>query len=142
MLDPFLGSGTTAVAATRCSRTVLGIERDDEFISTTLSRIVDELIFVSTMGVCSEIDLDPAGRSMDRSVCSENRAMNALSARKLVRREMSFYFVGTFRREVVYSVVARDMEEAIQKFSASTQSAIEIFLVVKTETEIYLAEPK
>ena len=142
VLDPFLGSGTTAVAATRCSRTVLGIERDDEFISTTLSRIVDELIFVSTMVVCSEIDLDPAGRSMDRSVCSENRAMNALSARKLVRREMSFYFVGTFRREVVYSVVARDMEEAIQKFSASTQSAIEIFLVVKTETEIYLAEPK
>ena len=53
---------------------------------------------------------------------------------------MNFYFVGTFRREVVYSVAAREMEEAIQKFSASTQSAIEILLVVKTETEIYLAD--
>lgn len=75
-------------------------------------------------------------------MCNENRAMDALTTGRLVRRERNFYFVGTFRREVVYSVVARDMEEAIQKFSASTQSAIDILMVVKTETEIYLAEPK
>ncbi len=142
VLDPFLGSGTTALAATRCSRTVLGIERDDEFISTTLSRIACELIFVSVSVATDEIDLDLATRSMDRSMCSENRPMGALTAGKLVRQERSFYFVGAFRREVVYSVAARDMEEAIAKFSASTQSAIEILLVVKTETEIYLAEPK
>ena len=79
---------------------------------------------------------------MDRSMCIEDRAMGALSTAKLVRKERNFYFVGAFRREVVFSVVARDMEEAIQKFSASTQSAIEILMVVKTETEIYLAEPK
>ncbi len=142
VLDPFLGSGTTAVAATRCSRLVLGIERDEEFLSTTLSRIVCELVFVSVSAVALEIDLDLATRSMDRSMCNENRAMDALTTGRLVRRERNFYFVGTFRREVVYSVVARDMEEAIQKFSASTQSAIDILMVVKTETEIYLAEPK
>ena len=79
VLDPFLGSGTTAVAATRCSRTVLGIERDDQFISTTLSRIVDELVCTTSV-VCSEIDLDPVRRSMDRSVCSNNRAMDSFSA--------------------------------------------------------------
>jgi site-specific DNA-methyltransferase (adenine-specific) len=142
VMDPFLGSGTTAVAATRCSRLVLGIESDDEFLSTTLSRIACELIFVLVSVTADEIDLDLATRSMDRSMCSENRAMGALTAGKLVRQERSFYFVGAFRREVVYSVTARDMEEAIAKFSASTQSAIEILLVVKTETEIYLAEPK
>jgi len=34
------------------------------------------------------------------------------------------------------------MEEAMQKFSASTQSSVEILLVVKTETEIYLTQAK
>jgi site-specific DNA-methyltransferase (adenine-specific) len=142
VLDPFMGCGTTAVAATRCSRTILGIERDDEFISTTLSRIAAELIFVSVTAVSVAIDLDLVGRSMDRSVCNENGAMDALNAGKLVRSERSFYFVGSYRREVVYSVIARDMEEAIQKFSASTQSGVAILLVVKTETEIYLTEPR
>jgi site-specific DNA-methyltransferase (adenine-specific) len=140
VLDPFMGGGTTAVAATRCSRTVLGIERDEGFISTTLSRIAAELIFVSVTAVSMAIDLDLVGRSMDRSMCSGNGAMDALNARKLVRSERSFYFVGSHRREVVYSVIARDMEEAIQKFSASTQSGVAILLVVKTETEIYLTE--
>lgn len=142
VLDPFMGSGTTLVAATRCCRSAFGIELDAEFISTTLSRVTDELIFVSMVAVCAEIDLDPEVRSMDRSRCSGTRAMDALSAGKLVRRERSFYFIGTFRREVVYSVVAGDMEEAMQKFSASTQSGVEILLVVKTETEIYLTQTK
>jgi site-specific DNA-methyltransferase (adenine-specific) len=140
VLDPFMGGGTTAVAAARCSRTVLGIERDDEFLSKTLSRITAELIFVAMTAVSASIDLDLLGRSMDRSMCDENTAMDALKTGKLVRRERSFYFVGSHRREVVYSVVAPDMEEAIQKFSASTQSGVEILMVVKTETEIYLAE--
>lgn len=142
VLDPFMGSGTTLVAATRCSRSVFGIELEPDFVSTTLSRIVDELLVVSTTLDCPEIDLDLNVRSMDRSMCNGTRAMDALSAGRLVRRERSFYFIGTFRREVVYSVVAGDMEEAMAKFFASTQSSVEILLVVKTETEIYLAQPK
>jgi site-specific DNA-methyltransferase (adenine-specific) len=142
VLDPFMGSGTTLVAATRCSRSVFGIELDSNFISTTLSRVFDELVVVSMTANCMEIDLDPDVRSVDRSMRSGTQAMDALNAGKLVRREKSFYFIGTFRREVVYSVVAGNMEEAIQKFSASTQSSIEILLVVKTETEIYLTQAK
>jgi hypothetical protein len=137
-----MGSGTTLVAATRCSRSVFGIELDSNFISTTLSRVFDELVVVSMTANCMEIDLDPDVRSVDRSMRSGTQAMDALNAGKLVRREKSFYFIGTFRREVVYSVVAGNMEEAIQKFSASTQSSIEILLVVKTETEIYLTQAK
>ncbi len=142
VLDPFMGSGTTLVTAMRCSRSVFGIELQSDFVSTTLSRVVDELLFVSMVFDCQENDLDLNRRSMDRSVCSGTRAMNALSAGKLVRRERNFYFIGTFRREVVYAVVAGDLEEAMAKFSASTQSSVEILLVVKTETEIYLVQPK
>jgi site-specific DNA-methyltransferase (adenine-specific) len=142
VLDPFMGCGTTTVSAIRAMRSVMGIESDSRFVSTTLSRITDELIFVSTAAISFEIDLDPNHRSMDRSMGSGTRAMDALNAGKLVRRERSFYFIGTFRREVVYSVVADSMEEAVRKFSASTQSGLEILFVVKTETEIYLAQGK
>ena len=68
--------------------------------------------------------------------------MDTLKPGRLLRTERSFYFIGTFRREVVFSVVADDIEEAMRKFSASTQSGLEILLVVKTETEIYLAQAK
>jgi len=59
---------------------------------------------------------------------------------KLVRRERSFYFVGLHRREVIYSVVAATIEEAWQEFRSSAQAGAEILFVIKTETEIYLAQ--
>jgi hypothetical protein len=46
------------------------------------------------------------------------------------------------RREVIYSVSAENMEEALQKFQSSPHSAIEILFVIKTETEIYLHQGK
>jgi hypothetical protein len=65
--------------------------------------------------------------------------MDSPHSGKLVHRDRSFYFVGTNRREVIYSGTAENMEEALQKFQSSPHSAIEILLVIKTETEIYLA---
>ena len=140
VLDPFLGSGTTAVAAMRGFRSVIGVEMELGFVSTTLARVTDELVFVSMSASCLEIDLDLGERSMDRSVCTGTQPMNALNSGKLVRRERSFYFVGSYRREVVYSVAAENMEEALAKFQGSAQSALEILFVIKTETEIYLAQ--
>jgi site-specific DNA-methyltransferase (adenine-specific) len=140
VLDPFLGSGTTAVAAMRGSRSVIGVEMELGFVSTTLARITNELMFVSMTASCFEIDLDLAERSKDRSVCTRIPAMTALNSSKLVRRERSFYFVGSCRREVVYSVAAENMEEALVKFRGSAQAALEILFVIKTETEIYLAQ--
>ena len=64
--------------------------------------------------------------------------MDSSYSGKLVRRDRSFYFVGARRREVIYSVSAENMEEALQKFHSSPHSAIEILFVIKTETEIYL----
>ena len=100
-------------------------------------RVVDELVFVSMTATCVEIELDLHERSMDRSVCTGTRAMDALNAGKQVRRERSYYFVGSYCREVVYSVTAEDMKEAVQKFHGSAQGAVEILFVIKTETEIY-----
>lgn len=39
VLDPFLGSGTTAVAAKRLGRVYVGIERDDNFFATAQERV-------------------------------------------------------------------------------------------------------
>ena len=58
----------------------------------------------------------------------------------LVRRELVFYFVGNNRREVIYSVAAENMEEALQKFHLSAEAAAPILFIIKTETEIYLAQ--
>jgi hypothetical protein len=79
---------------------------------------------------------------MDRSTWPENPQVNAVIPTRLVRRDRSYYFVGTSRREVVYSVSAETMEEALQKFHSSAQAVTEIMFIIKTETEIYLAQGK
>ena len=39
VLDPFMGSGTTAVSATRLGRKYIGFEINPEFLSNALSRV-------------------------------------------------------------------------------------------------------
>ena len=43
VLDPFLGSGTTAVTAARIGRRCVGIEMSDSFLETARKRVVDEI---------------------------------------------------------------------------------------------------
>jgi site-specific DNA-methyltransferase (adenine-specific) len=43
VLDPFLGSGTTAVAAKRLQRTFIGIECDDRFVQIARQRLSAEV---------------------------------------------------------------------------------------------------
>lgn len=42
-LDPFMGSGTTAIAAERSGRKWIGIERDEVYYNAALARIGDEV---------------------------------------------------------------------------------------------------
>jgi hypothetical protein len=64
--------------------------------------------------------------------------MNSSLSERLVRRDRNFCFVGTHRREIIFSASAENMEEALQKFQSSAHAATEILFVIKTETEIYL----
>jgi hypothetical protein len=76
---------------------------------------------------------------MDRSNSASNRAAGMSAQFKLVQQELRFYFVGQTKREVIFSVVAESLDDAWQQFCASGRSASEAFVIIKTQTEIYLA---
>jgi site-specific DNA-methyltransferase (adenine-specific) len=140
VLDPFLGSGTTLVAASRLSRTCIGVDAEDFSIDLSLERICAELVQVLLCVEFCDFALDLFGRSVDRSGSHGRSAMAASFTRKLVRKECSFYFVGAQRREVIFSVQAADMEEAWRKYLARSKGSPDVMFVIKTETEIYLAQ--
>ncbi|MGH9865412.1 MAG: DNA-methyltransferase, partial [Candidatus Acidiferrales bacterium] len=135
VLDPFLGSGTALVAALRVHRRAMGCELELQSLSLSLRRICSELVQVDISVSCLRFPLDLFPDPMDRS--NELKMTAALNA-KLIRRERNYYFVGSLRREVIYSAPAESLEEAWSKFTLSAQRATEVIFVIKTETEIYL----
>jgi site-specific DNA-methyltransferase (adenine-specific) len=139
ILDPFLGGGTTLVSALRLRRQAIGCELDAAFITLALRRLCSDLVQVQISLACLHFDLDPPSRSVDRSKCT-SIAPRMSPNLTLVHRERSFYFVGNDRREVIYSTTAETIEEARQKFTASPHAATSILSIIKTETEIYLAQ--
>jgi site-specific DNA-methyltransferase (adenine-specific) len=139
VLDPFMGSGTTAVAAFRHARCSMGIEYDDRSLSLALTRTCSELVRVEILFTRSEIDLDLFPPSMDRSELAATSIMSAGSLTKVVHHQRTYYFVGSLPREIVFWVIADSLDEAWQRFRASVGSTKEILFVIKSETEIYLA---
>ncbi|HKF51752.1 MAG TPA: site-specific DNA-methyltransferase [Candidatus Acidoferrales bacterium] len=135
VLDPFLGSGTTALAALRLSRRSFGIEADAISLDLTLRRICSDLVQVEISLSCAHFSVDPLADPVDRS---NNSNMADAPSAKLVRRERNYYFVGSLRREVIYSAPAESLEEAWTKFALSSRSSSEVMFIIKTETEIYL----
>ncbi len=142
VLDPFLGGGTTIVSALRLRRHAYGCDLDIDSIHLSLRRLCSDLVHAELSVSSLQISVDLFSGSMDRSLRTPIRPMDSSHSGKLVRRDRSFYFIGTHRREVIYSVSAENMEEALQKFQSSPHSAIEILFVIKTETEIYLHQGK
>ncbi len=140
VLDPFMGSGTTAVAALRLSRCMVAIDSESASIDLTLARVCTELVVVQINIDLPEIDLDLYPGSVDRSSNTGTWAMGTAASGKMIRRERNYYFVGMHRREVIFSVAASTMEDAWQKFRVSPEAGTEILFVIKVETEIYLAQ--
>ena len=138
LLDPFLGSGTSAVLAFRTSRRVLGIDFSEEWAMLAVKRICADLVQAILRVTIVQIALDLWSRSMDRSDRANGATMSGSGPSKLVSRECTFYFVGAIRRDVVFTVAAEDMTEAWQKFRASPATSNEILFVIRTETEIFL----
>jgi site-specific DNA-methyltransferase (adenine-specific) len=134
VLDPFMGSGTTALAALRLRRSGSVIESDAIFAQLAVVRLCGEIVAASLFVWAYQSGLDPHRRSVDRS---SKAVMPPLMT--LVHREEKFHFIGVSRREVVYSTQASSLEEAWQQFTASPHSSEAIFTVIRTQTDIYLA---
>jgi site-specific DNA-methyltransferase (adenine-specific) len=132
VLDPFLGGGTTLVAAFRLRRHALGCDLAIESVSLSLRRICSEMVQIELSVSCVQFSLDLVSDPMDRSKCVSSTA-------KLVQQERRFYFIGRAKREVIFSVLAVSLEDAWEKFRASGRSDSDALFIIKTETEIYLA---
>ena len=139
VLDPFMGSGVTALLALRTSRRVIGVEMIEEWVMLAMRRLCADLVQVLLLVEIMQIDLDLCPRSMDRSDRAKSATMSGAATGKLVSRECNFYFVGAIRRDIVFKATAENMTEAWQKFRASSSASAEILFVIKTETEVYLA---
>ena len=138
VLDPFLGSGTTLVAALRVRRRALGVEFSLDSITLSLRRLCSDLVQVQISVASLHFGLDLSSRSVDRSRSAKNSHMSSAPPTRLVRRDRNFHFIGAQRREVVFSVAANDMDSAWTHFRRSPASHLEILFVIKSETEIYL----
>jgi len=139
VLDPFMGGGTTAIAAMRVGRASVGIEFDSEFAWLGVRRVVGEVLAVVLVVDCNPPSLDAGLLFMDRSD-PEIYSHRMAPYTKLVQRECRFYFIGLVRREVIFTVQASSLDEAWQAFHRSPKSSEPVFSVIKTETEIYLAQ--
>jgi site-specific DNA-methyltransferase (adenine-specific) len=139
VLDPFSGGGTTLVAALLVGRASLGIELDSVFLDLSLRRICAVLFRVNLTANHFEGRLDLHALFMDRSIRQVNLE-NLAPSSKLVHRERKYFFVGSNRREVIYSVIAVSLEEAWKSFQSESHTQEQILSVIKTETEIYLTQ--
>lgn len=67
VLDPFLGSGTTAVAALRLGRAVLAVEQEQLSVDLAVARVFGEILHVRVLVDSFHIGLDLRGALVDRS---------------------------------------------------------------------------
>jgi len=140
VLDPFMGSGTTLLSAFRLHRRAYGCEYELQSVNLSLRRICSELIQLEISVSSLQIFVDLPSRSMDRSRSTKYPHVNDAPPTRLVRRDCNFHFVGANPRDVVFTVAADDMAEAWKRFRNSAASATQVLFVIKTETEIYLAQ--
>jgi site-specific DNA-methyltransferase (adenine-specific) len=202
VLDPFSGSGTTAIAAFRLRRRALACDLSLDFLQLTIRRICSELahvhISLSSFHFSIDLDRDPVDRSDRSDFCSggsldpfscsggftppscrsagfqpaavSSRASAARfaarrgicfsgqefssgaphdgfscgnsstvsSSPQLVQCELRFYFIGRTDRRVIFSTLADSLDDARQKFLASGFAPSDAFLIIQTETSIFL----
>jgi len=145
VLDPFSGSGTTALAALRLRREAIALELSYEYLALTLQRLTQNLIRVELSLNTIQFSLDLFPDPMDRS-CRARLLWRAspgsaeLSPQlQLVQQECRFHFIGRQNRAVIFSVQAATLDDALQQFRNSGHSSSDALFIIKTETQIFLA---
>ena len=120
-------------------RMALAVDQDSAWIQLALVRVVRDLMCIVVTAEFFQSALDLQAVFVDRSISGVASVPMALTSR-LVHRERKYFFVGAQRREVIYSVAADSLEEAWKNFESSPFQSEQILSVIKTETEIYLAQ--
>ncbi|MGC0776486.1 MAG: site-specific DNA-methyltransferase, partial [Candidatus Acidiferrum sp.] len=142
VLDPFSGSGTTVLAALRTRRTAVGLELSYQYLTLTLQRLSSELVRVALSLTAIHFSLDLVSDPVDRSKCAlsraQNRAAQMSASLQLVQQERRFYFIGRTKREVIFSVLAPNLDDALQQFRSHGHSDSDALFIIKTETQIFL----
>jgi site-specific DNA-methyltransferase (adenine-specific) len=143
VLDPFSGSGTTALAALRTRRTAVGLELSYEYLTLTVQRLSSELVRVALSLTTIQFSLDPVSDPVDRSDRAPSASAQAQPRSmsielKLVQQECRFHFIGRHNRAVIFSVLAPTLDDALQKFRSHGHSDSDALFIIKTETQIFL----
>jgi len=160
VLDPFSGSGTTALAALKLRRAAVALELSQDFLSLNAQRLAHELVRISfSLSILHfSLDLfsDPVDRSFQSHVCNDGLPLalesegspsanrdhlttNLPTQLQLVQQESHFYFIGRQNRAVIFSTLAVSLDDAIQQFHSRGHSTSDAIFIIKTETQIFLA---
>jgi site-specific DNA-methyltransferase (adenine-specific) len=130
VLDPFMGSGSTAVAAVRAERHYLGFDTDPGYIELAQRRIVEERERIDALGSDAapafRVEL-PAVRSTDESIDFQVRAVReGRQARELAEGLLQACGFGEIRADVkprglgiVLNFVAKDQTGGDWAFDVS-----------------------
>jgi site-specific DNA-methyltransferase (adenine-specific) len=152
VLDPFSGSGTTALAALRLRREAIALELSYEYLALTLQRLTQNLVRVELSLTTLQFSLDlfpnlidrscsgrPSGRSPTLRANQRAQSEKMSASLKLVQQECRFHFIGRHNRAVIFSVLAVTLDEAVQQFRNSGHSPNDALFIIKIETQIFLA---
>jgi site-specific DNA-methyltransferase (adenine-specific) len=141
VLDPFLGGGTTAVAAVRIKRGCVGVEMDETHSALAVRRTDRETVLLwlrdfrvnFAVAIFLQNDLDPDGRSMDRISGVKDGEPKA----ECIYHETKFVFLScaaVSSASVVHTTVETSLQEAWAK--TPTGKKRETTHIVRCQTEI------
>jgi site-specific DNA-methyltransferase (adenine-specific) len=142
VLDPFMGGGTTAVAAIRLGRRAMGLELELSFIALTVRRLGDEIAILldreirvfCSITVSSQKDLDLRSPAINRSRAMANEA--PLHGEPIFH-ECKFVFLSCARSDdarVVCTTIQASLDDA---WGAAPEEAKRATThIVRCETEI------
>jgi hypothetical protein len=141
VLDPFLGGGTTAVAAVRLKRGCVGVEMDATHFALAARRADRETVLLwlrefrvnVAVAIFFQNDLDPDGRSMDRISGVKDSEPKA----ECIYHETKFVFLScaaVSSTSVVHTTVETSLQEAWAK--TPTGKKRETTHIVRCQTEI------